>query len=54
MKRHEYSKIILAYLNYELVVMHGINCLVYYVAVRNTPVQTATFVSKNITYEYVH
>lgn len=46
MKRHEYSKSILAYLNYELVVMYGINCIVYYLAVRNTPVQTSTFVSK--------
>ena len=36
MKRHEYSKSILAYLNYELVVIHGINCTVYYVAVRST------------------
>ena len=48
MKRHEYSKIILTYLNYEIVIMHGINCIVYYVAVRNTPVQTSTFVSKKL------
>jgi hypothetical protein len=50
MKRHEYAKSILAYVNYELVVMREINCVVHYVAVRNTPVQASTFVSKNNTY----
>ena len=48
MKRHEYAKSILAYLSYELVVMHGINYIVYCVAVRNTPVQTSTLSQKTI------
>jgi hypothetical protein len=49
MKRHEYYNSVLAYLNYDLAAMHGIHCAVYYVAVRNTTVQTSTFVNT-----YVH
>jgi hypothetical protein len=50
MKRHETSNSVLAYLNYDLVALHGIHCTVRYVAVWETPVRTSTFVSGSNAY----
>jgi hypothetical protein len=44
------ERVVQAYLNYDLVAMHGIHCTAHYVAVWNTPVQTSTFVSGSNAY----